>query len=260
MRKLNVTILVGVIVAALGFAMVFAYGRNVDEKVADGQETRPVLVATQAVPAGVSANRLASAFEVQQIPAAYVPEDALQDLGQVKGQLLLGPVGVGEQLSASSFGTQVASPVGAVAPSKGHVALAIQTELTPGMARYIRPGSSVDLFVTYGGADVKDGSAGEAAISQANAGRTKLFVSSVTVLSVEAASKTAQSDDGTAETVAVSDGVLAVLNLTPTNAERVVNATTNGKIYLALSAVSGNAPVHRTPTGATANDVLRSNR
>ena len=46
----------------------------------------------------------------------------------------------------------------------------------------------------------------------------------------------------------------------PGHAERVVNATTNGKIYMGLSAVSGDAPIHRTPTGASADDVLRNNR
>jgi len=261
-RKLNVTILVGVIVAVLGFAMVFAYGRNVDEKVADGRQTRPVLVITQAVPAGVTAERLSSVVEVQQVPTAYVPDGALEDLSQVSGKVLLGPLGANQQLSSASFGTQAqaAAAGGAVQPSKGKVALAVQTELTPGVARYIQAGSSVDLFVTYGGASVTSGAAGEATNASTSADRTKLFLSGVKVLTVEAASTTSESSDGTTSTVAVTNGVLTVLDLTPTDAERVVNATTNGKIYMGLSAVSGDAPIHRTPTGASADDVLRNNR
>lgn len=263
MRKLNITILVGLVVAVLGFGMVFAYGRNVDEKVADGRATRSVLVASGPIQAGASADQLAGAVRVEQIPAAYVPETALSDLSQVAGTFALGPIASGAQLSSTSFGTQAQATAaqggGAVTPSKGKVAVAISTDLTQGVANYITAGSTVDLFVTYGGSSATAvGSGTTSSAARATTDRTKLFVSGVKVLSVTSASAPSTVADGTtAANPGSVNGVLSVLDLSPTDAERVINATLNGRVYMALST---NGVINRTPVGASANDVLTNNR
>ena len=190
----------------------------------------------------------------KDIPTAYVAEGALTDLQDVEGQVLLGPVGKDGQITKAMFGQPV--DAGAVKPSEGKVALAVGVELSPGVARYLTPGSSVDVFVTYqttSAAGAKSASAGQ------STQRTKLFVSNVKVLSVSVATLPESSQDSTTSTSSATQ-VIAVLDLTPADAEKVVNASTLGSIYFALSSVDGSGQQHKTPQGVTPDDVVVSNR
>lgn len=253
MRKLNITVLVGLIVAALGAGLVLVYGSRVDSRVAQGKETVPVLVAREALLPGSTAGDVGARLVVQQVPRLYVAEGALQDLSAVEGQVLLGPVGKGSQVTAAQFGEPGSTATVKVA--KGRVALAVGVALTPGVARYVTPDSAVDVFVTYtGGA----GGAAAGAAGQSSQPRTKLFASGVRVMSVRVAAPEATAEGDAAPAAATDGQVIAVLDLSPAEAEKVVNATTLGSIYLALTSSEDKAP-HKT-RGATQDDVLGSNR
>lgn len=239
MRKLNISIVIGALVAVLGAALVFAYGRSVDERIADGRRTVPVLVAAAALNKGTLAQDIGEGVAVKDVPQAYVPADALRDLASVQNLELLGPVPVGGQLSRGMFGSSQGADV--VRPAKGSVALAISVGITPGVARYVSSGSIVDMFVTYSGG--------------AGAGRTKLFDSQVKVLSVTVAppAGAAEGEGGGQD----AGQVLAVLEVVPDQAERIINATTLGSVYLALSTAGEE---HKTGAGATPADVVATTR
>ncbi|MGH2719980.1 MAG: Flp pilus assembly protein CpaB [Actinomycetota bacterium] len=254
MRKLNATLLLGIVVAVLGFGLVLTYGRTVERRIADGRETVKVLVASENLSAGTPAGSLVdgSAYRLTSVPQAYVPAGALTDLDDVQGMALLGPVPKGTQLSRAMFGT--ATTAAAVAPSANGLAMAVEVGLSPGVARYISVGSIVDVFVTYEPGSASDG-------NQISNGRTKLFLSGAKVLAVDVAQPQAVSgDDETQQASAaqtVTNNVIAVLDVTPQDAERLVNAVSLGKLYLGLSAKDAR---HTTPTGVTPTDVVGANR
>src|SRR5437660_12271800 len=107
MRKLNATVLVGVIVAVLGAGMVFAYGQTVHKHASGGNSPISVLVADTDLAAGTSASALKGDVHVLQVPSAYVVAGALQTLGALSSDLpsasvLSGPVPKGGQLSRSA--------------------------------------------------------------------------------------------------------------------------------------------------------------
>lgn len=263
MRKLNVTILIGVLAALVGFVLVFGYGRNVDKRVADGKATTTVLVANEALAAGATPADLARKLVATKVPKAYVADGALTDLDAVKGKVLLGPVAKGGQLTRSQFGQPAAA--GSVRPGKGRVALAVGVSLTPGVARYITAGSSVDVFVTYTQAAAAQPT-GSGTDSQATiAGLTKLFASNVKVLSVTVAAPVDDANKknggslGTSSQTSTGE-VVAVLDVTPADAEKLVNAATLGKLYLALSSLDGTGTTAHRTTGVTPKDVVDSNR
>jgi Flp pilus assembly protein CpaB len=255
MRKLNITVIVGIVVALIGAGLVFVYGHNVDNKISDGKRTVDVLVADQALGAGMTASDVVSHVHVAKIPAAYVVKGAISATSalsspQASSAILVGSVPQGGQLSVNNFGTSASS--GRLAPSKGNIALSIETPLSSGVARYLQPGQMVDVFVTYGGGS------GSGSSSNNNGSRTKLFASGVKVLSVSVAAPTA---DGTSNNTTGGDSapdgsVIVLLDLSPVNAEKVVNAVTLGQIYLAYTTNTHD----KTPAGATPDDVLRSNR
>jgi Flp pilus assembly protein CpaB len=260
-RKLNTTILIGLLVAALGFVLVFAYGRNVDDRVADGKATQEVLVATERLTAGTTPADLEGKVERRAVPTEYLADDVIKDLDEVAGLVLLGPVPADGQLSKSLFGQ--ARDAAAVRPSKGNVALAVGVDLTPGVARYITAGSTVDVFATYTtGSSTTNGANGGAQRDVA-VKRTKLFASNIKVLSVSVAEVPDDDAEDEGDVTSAQDAtveVVAVLDLSPAEAEQVVNAQTLGEIYLALNSVDGKGEEHKTPSGVTPETVVTANK
>jgi pilus assembly protein CpaB len=184
MRKINLSIVVGVIVAVAGAGMVVAYGQSVSHKAATGRNPVAVLVADRDLPAGTPAKSLASSVHVANVPSAYVVSGAMHNVGSLtsslaKGAVLTGSVPKGGQLSQNSFAD--AATAGHVNPSPGNVAISVETDLSPGVARYLSVGSKVDVFATYH--DVRN-RAGK--LTPASS-RTKLFATGVRVLAVSVA-------------------------------------------------------------------------
>jgi Flp pilus assembly protein CpaB len=254
MRKLNASIVIGIIVAIIGAISVVAYGRNVDRRLSSGKQPTAVLVADSTLAAGSTVDDVRGHVHVTQVPAAFVVADALHALTDIPAsQVLTSVVVKGGQLSRASFGDP--ATVGRLSPAAGHVALAVETDLSPGVARYLSPGQLVDVFVTYHDV-MSDGGKHSFASS-----RTKLFVSGAKVLAVSVAqshtTKTSHSTFGsTTDQAQPQDKVVAVLDLRPADAERLVNADILGSIYLAYTATGGD----HTSTGVTPDDVVRSNR
>lgn len=250
MRKLNLSIVVGVIVAVLGAGIVVAYGQSVDRRIAGGKEAVNVLVANGDIAAGTPANEVAGKVHVEKMPKAYAVHGAVSDVQTLlssvgRQSVLTGSVPQGGQISSSSFAE--AATAGHVRPAPGHVAISVETDLSPGVARYLSVGSLVDVFATYH--DVRDASGKLTAASS----RTKLFASGVRVLAVSVAQEPA--GESRAQSAMLTDKVVALLDMTPIAAEKLVNATTLGEIYLADTA-SGH---DTTPTGALPTDVVKSN-
>jgi Flp pilus assembly protein CpaB len=248
MRKLNVTVIVGVIVAVLGAGMVFAYGQTVDRRISNGRDPVAVLVADSDLAAGTAATSLRGRVHVEKVPAAYVVGGALDSEAALtsalpEGAVLSGPVPKGGQLSRAAFADPARA--GRVNPAPGHVALAVQTDLAPGVAHYLGVGQYVDVFGTY--RDVRDQSG---KLTKASS-RTKLFASHVKVLAVSVA----ETKSDSSRTRALADKTVVLLDVDPKDAERVVNVSTLGTIYLAYS-----TGTHRTSTGANPTDVVASAR
>ena len=251
MRKLNLSIVVGVVVAVLGAGIVVAYGQSVDKRIASGRNPVAVLVADGDLDAGTPASEVARRVHVDEVPSSYVADGALTSVTALSslpaGSVLAGPVPSGGQLTGTAFAD--AATAGHVHPSPGHVAVAVETDLSPGVARYLSVGSMVDVFATYH--DVRN-KKGKLTVASS---RTKLFTSGVKVLAVSVAQDTA-SGGHSANSSVLMDKVVALLDVSPTDAEKLVNATTLGEIYLAAT-TSGD---HRTATGAVPTDVVGSNR
>jgi pilus assembly protein CpaB len=246
MRRLNLTIVLGLVAALVGALLVLAYGSKVKERISDGKETIPVLVAGAAIEPGVTPESLADLTSIEEIPREYVALGALGDLGAVEGLVLSAPLSEGAQLTAGQFAAPEA--ISSLQPEKGKVAVAVQVGLSPGVARYASPGGSVDVFATY--EPINQGTE----VSPAS-NRTKLFLSGIRVLAVSVAA--AQTEDEESGATTLQNEVIAVLEVTPAQAERLVNASTLGTLYLAIT---NDGEQHTTPNGVTPDDVVAANR
>lgn len=244
MRRLNITVIAGILAAVVGVAIVLTYGKGVDKRVADGKQTVGVLVAADVLVPGATPAALASKVEVKQVPRAYVGVDAIGSLTALpNGSILRVPVAKGTQISKAAFSTSGASGVaGPVAPAKGSSALAIKVGMVPGVAHYVVAGSTVDLFVTYKAVKADPNALVTTPVV------TKLFASAVHVLSVTGNGQTAAQ--------AAPDDVLLIIEATPALAQMVINAQAAGELYVALTG----GEVHATSGGATPADVLKGSR
>ena len=245
MRRLNITVIAGILAAIVGVAIVLTYGHGVDKRVADGKQTIGVLVASDALQPGATPAALASKVEVRQVPRAYIGIDAIGDLKVLPaGSILRVPVAKGTQLSKSSFSSpgSVGGVAGAIAPAKGSDALAVKVAMVPGVAHYITPGSTIDLFVTYKAVKADPNAVVTTPVV------TKLFASSVHVLAITA--------NGNNAAVVPTDDVLLLIEADPVLAQKVINAQAGGEIYAAITG----GEKHTTSGGTTPADVLNGAR
>lgn len=234
MRKLNITIVAGLVVALIGAALVVVYGRGVDKRIADGKELVKVYVATADIAPGTALSGIGAQAELKEIPRAYLVAQPLTEIDPASTSVTKGFITAGSQLAVADFGP--ATTAAAVKPPKGKVNLAVEVALTPGVARYVTAGSTVDMFVTYNDAQL-----------------TKLFATAVKVVSVSVAQPVSTGTDNQQQAQTdTGANVLSVLEVDPLLAEKIVNAAQLGKIYLALSA----GDPHSTGGGSTPNDVI----
>src|SRR3954447_5686722 len=95
MRKLNISIVVGVVVAVLGAGIVVAYGQSVDKRIASGKHPVAVLAADGRPGARAPAGDVAGRVHVDQVPSSYVAEGALSSTAALSdlpaGSVLAGP-------------------------------------------------------------------------------------------------------------------------------------------------------------------------
>jgi len=245
MRRLNVTVIAGIIAAVLGVLIVVTYGRGVDQRVAAGKQTVGVLVTTAPLTAGATPSAISTKVEMKQVPREYLSGDSLSALSALPtGAVLRAPIAKGTQLNRSAFTDPATGSGGAggLSPAKDSVAIAVRVGMVPGVAHYVTPGSTIDLFVTYKAVKPEPNATVTTPIL------TKLFASAVHVLAV--------TPSGPTSAAALADDVLLVLEVRPALAQTIINAQAGGELYAALTT----GERHTTSGGSSPADVLNGAR
>lgn len=240
MRKMNLTIVAGAVAALIGALLVLSYGKNVDEKIAQGRELVDVLVADADLEQGTPATELA--VRTEQIADAYVAEGAISDATEVAGLVLASSVPAGTQLTAGMFDTEAAGTT--LRPAEGHVAISVQVNLAAGVARYLSVGDFVDVYATY--ERIQD--------APLASNRSKLILSGIRVLSVTLAPAADVVETGAVDAGFPADQTMVVLEVLPREGESLVNAATLGFVHLGLI---GDGEEHSTTTGVNPDDVVK---
>jgi pilus assembly protein CpaB len=241
------TIVVAIVLAALGTVLVLAYVHQANTRAVAGLQAVNVIVAQGAIPSGTQVSQAMhdGLLGSQKMPAASVPADAVRSVtpdlaGLVtsaavqSGQLLLRPMLV--------TATQV---TGGVAIPRGLVAVTIQICLPEAVAGYITAGSEVEVFDTYGGASANAQSTCDAShqVQAVGAVHTAVVLPRVEVLSVGPAPAATQGSStgstgplsaGSASSASSQGAVLVTLAVQQTDAERLIELDEAGQPYLAL--------------------------
>lgn len=222
--------LVGALVCALlgTFLVLGSRGDKKADTAAPVRQPVAVLVATKALVAGTSAEKLAGTPDllvVKQLPPEQVPADAFKDavaLASYKGKVLASEVAIGAPLVPSLFVDRAAlslNPTGIEVPAD-RLQVSFSVEPQRAMGGKLRPGDLV--AVTYTDPE----------------GRSRVIVQKALIADVQLANLATvtdapQASAGDAAASAATGNYMITLALTLPDVERVTNALETGKLWLA---------------------------
>jgi pilus assembly protein CpaB len=227
MGRRKVLLVVAVVVAAMGAALVFVYARGAENRAAEKFETVDVLVVKTAIERGESAN---SAYEsgkidIQQVPQAQVLAGATGDGAAFTDQFALTTIYPGEQLIPEKFGgADEVEAVTTLPLPAGMIAISISLSDTARVGPFIRPGAKVGVFIT-------------GTLPPENVPETKLLMRDLLVLATGSTTTVAPptNENGEATPTEQLPNTLFTLAVSQKQAEKILFAQGLGELAFALS-------------------------
>lgn len=226
MNRRTLVIILAVTLAVLGTTAVLVYVSKADARALAGQQAVTVLVATEPIPAGTSVAAAKSAFAVEQMPAASVPSDVLDEISQESADLVTSADIAQGQLLTARLLVKKSEKTGIVLP-KGKLAVSIPVEGGEQSGGQLKSGFKVALFNTFTVAEGKPSytpSGEELTFGEDKDQATRLLLPEVEVIGVMSDSE--ESGDAFGKflvTVAVSQR----------EAEKLIHALATGVVSIA---------------------------
>lgn len=250
MRSKVVLVMVAIVLGAVAAFATFSYLGALQRQAQAGSTMTDVLVATQDIPRGISANDLLSSGYVSSVkmPLRYVAAGAISSTRGVLDRVLAVPVSKGEVLTTARF--QYPSQAGlAFSVPKGFVAVTIPVDDARSVAGLVKAGDRVAVLVTV---SQKNGTGDE----------TKISIPGARVLAVgqstgtESQSTATQASTGIGSQSSSSQTAKTVtLAVSSADAEKVVFAAESGRVWLAL--LSTTESIAQPTAGQSAGTILR---
>lgn len=231
MGRRTVLLIVAVLVAAAGTALILVYVQGINQRAVAEQQMVKVLAATAVIDAGESVRDAQAAGKVDlvEVPQASAVDGALASTESIKDQVALSPIFPGEQIMAQKFGEPGSQQTLSIPKRK----MAVSVELTDPerVAGFVTPGSDVAVFVSSKPELIKqDGTTSPLPdITQLLLEKVQVIgVGQTTVLST---TKTTATGEQTVEEIPKTILTLAV---TQEEAEKVFHSARTGEMSFAL--------------------------
>ena len=251
MARRSMLLIVAVLIAALGTAMIVLYVKGIDDRATEGQELVEVLTATAIIEAGetVTAAQEAGKFEAKEVRRDDVVAGALDSTESIADLVALGTVYPGEQIISDRFGS-LGSIENLVIPDDK---MAISVELTDfeRVAGFVNPGSEVAIFGTAATPTRRLPDGTEQTLSSV----TRIILSRIPVIGVgttSVSSRVTTTEEGAQVTEQVPRTILTVA-VTQAEAEKLVLADRTLDLTFALL---GDETDSRDKAGVNPVDIL----
>ena len=243
MDRRRILLVVAIIVALVGTALVFLYVRGADQRAESRFETVEVLRATQKIEAGESVDDAAAAGKIalQPVVRDYLLPNYQTSLEAVSGQVASVPIYPGEQIVSTKFGATAEATSALPIPDE-QVAVSINLTDTARVAGFVNPGSEVAIYLN--------------AVDPSGQAYTRLLLERVTVIGVGSTTPTettTTTPEGEATTEALPR-TLMTLALDQVDAEKVLFSQGNGELAFAL--LTEDSTINRSP-GVTAGNLFQ---
>ncbi|MFZ2503788.1 MAG: Flp pilus assembly protein CpaB [Nocardioides sp.] len=193
MGRRTILLLVALLIAALGTAMILLYVKGIDDRATEGQTIVEVLVAKETIELNELADDAVAAgkFETIEIPQVAKADGALSSVKPIEGLVALGRILPGEQILSAKFG--VAGSSGALPIPTGKIAVSVELTNPARVAGFVTNGSEVAIFAS---SELK--AITEEGDEKPLGSFTRLFIDRATVIGVgdtTIATQTKQSDE-----------------------------------------------------------------
>jgi Flp pilus assembly protein CpaB len=241
MRSRGLVVALAVLLAVAAAAAVILYTNGVKKSAQTGGDLKPVIVATQDIPANTSLDALidSGAFKELNVPAEALVGGAVTSLAELRGQTTTAPIVANEQLTTSNLSSGRQVEGGALGISKGHVAVTIQVSDPQGVNGNIQRGDNVTVFATYKGikeikatvAQLVNPSAPASSKTQDLPDFTVALIPTVRVLDVR---NPVVDTTGSTTSSSTNNVVTLTLDLTPVDAQNLVFAQESGLLWIGL--------------------------
>jgi pilus assembly protein CpaB len=244
MDRRRILLVVAVIVALLGTALVFLYVRGADERAESRFETVDVLVAVAPIEPGETIDDAAASGKLTLQPVAqdYLLPNYQTSVEELTGSVATQRILTGEQIVSDKFGSEVESATSALTLPKGQIAISVSLSDTSRVAGFINPGSRVAIFLN--GTD------------QTGQAYTRLLLNDVQVLAVGSTTttQTTTTDAEGTQTVEQLPRTLMTLALDQRDAEKVLFSQGTGELVFAV--INDDSQVQAGP-GTSTDDLFR---
>lgn len=228
-------VVIAIVLAVVGTAAVLLYVSKTRNSVAEGQTAVTVLVAKERIAAGTSGASLRTRelLEPVVMPAGALPADSLVEIPAELDELVLThDVQPRQLLLKGMFGAATKLSGGVSVPEK-MMAVSLKLAAEEEVGGFVRPGSQIAVFATFGVID----EAYKKAAGTSNS-LTKLLLPRVEVLAVGAygedgVTSAQQQEDGEAEQTGKVT-LLVTVAVTQADAEKLIHAVRIGELYLSL--------------------------
>lgn len=260
MSRRVLAVLIAVVLAVAGAALVVNYVRTADSRAIAGQQPVKVYVAQKLIPAGTTLKdaERTELFTETRVAASALPAGALQDINPDNNALLaLSDVQPGEFLMTARFGS---TPVGekAIEVPSGMLAMSVELSDPARVGKFVTPGSHIAIYAThkiklFGTSDkVK-------AFNDLDVKGTTVLLPDVQVIGMgdTPLAAPAQSAQAEGDQQAATPGFLVTLAVTPEDAPRVAHAINDYTLYAGLRGpdVKVDAKSHTDDTTVFSNDL-----
>ena len=134
---------------AWGRPLLLGYVSGADRRAMAGMQTQTVLVLTQPVPEGTSADELAELVETKTLPSVAVAPGAVTDLDALSGRVATAALEPGEQLMAARFADPAAlAEADKIQVPRGMHEFTIRLEVQRVLGGQLAAGDTVGVFVS----------------------------------------------------------------------------------------------------------------
>ena len=240
MGRRTVILIVALLIALVGSAMVFLYVQSADDRAKEKQEPVEVLKAVAQIEPGESLAKAQTAgkLELLDVPREQVLEGALSSIGENGSLVALARIFPNEQITLSKFGA--AGEQNVLTMPEGEFAISVNLSDTGRVAGFVSPGSNVAVFLNGPvGPQGQDG--------------TRLLLPKVQVIAVGATTVTTSTTtaEGGTQTTESLPRTLFTLAVDQKKAEKLMYASTHGELTFGL--LNDKSKVQDSPGTTQAN-------
>ncbi len=228
-QRRTVGIVAAIVLALLGTLGLAGYVQGAKNDAVAGEKLVRVYVASDAIPAGTPANRIADKITTEKVPAKVRATDAVTDLKHMKGEVTSIGLLPGEQLVTSRFVPAASYKAGtAKGVPAGMFGATVSLDPEQALGGQVRAGDHVAIVgITTNNSSEPDSSA--------------LLVSNVLITSVQIDGNNGDNPKQKDVTAAPTGKFFVTFALTQADLEKVLTSANAGRIWLAADPTTGAA-------------------